>query len=385
MNLLLDPSGAACRPPTATTMPAAANWALARDSFRTHPRMKNRVQLICYADRLGGTLRGLRELLAGPLAACSAACTSCRSSTPSTARTPASIPSTTRRSTSAWATGTTCAPSRGDVGRDGRRDRQSRLEPVAAVPGLRRARRRSRFAGLFLTLDGVFPDGATEHDLLAIYRPRPGLPFTPMTLADGTRRHLWTTFTPEQIDIDVAHPRRQRVPGRHPATSRRATACKMIRLDAVGYAIKKAGTSCFMMAETFDFIARVRRTCAPLRPGGAGRNPFALPAADRDRAPRGLGLRLRAAAARAACFLDGTAHVAEALDRDTPAQRAHRARHARRHRRHRHRRRQAETGHGQGSCRTTSSTISSKRSTRAAAARACAPRARRRRTSISTR
>ena len=28
----------------------------------------------------------------------------------------------------------------------------------------------------------------------------------------------------------------------------------MVRLDAVGYAVKKAGTSCFMMEETFDFI-----------------------------------------------------------------------------------------------------------------------------------
>ncbi|HSC15232.1 MAG TPA: sucrose phosphorylase, partial [Gammaproteobacteria bacterium] len=38
---------------------------------------------------------------------------------------------------------------------------------------------------------------------------------------------------------------------------------KMIRLDAIGYAIKKAGTSCFMLPETFDFIgalaARARR------------------------------------------------------------------------------------------------------------------------------
>jgi sucrose phosphorylase len=30
---------------------------------------------------------------------------------------------------------------------------------------------------------------------------------------------------------------------------------KVVRLDAVGYAIKKAGTSCFMLPETFDFIA----------------------------------------------------------------------------------------------------------------------------------
>ena len=29
---------------------------------------------------------------------------------------------------------------------------------------------------------------------------------------------------------------------------------RMVRLDAVGYAIKKAGSSCFMMPETFAFI-----------------------------------------------------------------------------------------------------------------------------------
>ena len=36
-----------------------------------------------------------------------------------------------------------------------------------------------------------------------------------------------------------------------------AAGIKMIRLDAVGYAIKKPGTSCFMIPETFDFIAEL--------------------------------------------------------------------------------------------------------------------------------
>jgi sucrose phosphorylase len=36
----------------------------------------------------------------------------------------------------------------------------------------------SEFADLFLTYNKVFPDGATEEELLKIYRPRPGLPFT---------------------------------------------------------------------------------------------------------------------------------------------------------------------------------------------------------------
>ena len=64
----------------------------------------------------------------------------------------------------------------------------------------------SPYAGMFLTLGGVFPDGVTEGDLLRLYRPRPGLPFTPVSRADGTRSIAWTTFTSEQIDLDVRHP-----------------------------------------------------------------------------------------------------------------------------------------------------------------------------------
>ncbi|MEL6981550.1 MAG: alpha-amylase family glycosyl hydrolase, partial [Actinomycetota bacterium] len=63
----------------------------------------------------------------------------------------------------------------------------------------------SHYDGMFLTYDSVFPDGATEADLLAIYRPRPGLPFT-MSGVAGQTRLLWTTFTENQIDIDVDHP-----------------------------------------------------------------------------------------------------------------------------------------------------------------------------------
>lgn len=111
----------------------------------------------------------------------------------------------------------------------------------------------SPYAGLFLRMDTVFPNGAREADLLGIYRPRPGLPFTPYTTAAG-RELLWTTFTPQQLDIDVAHPQ-----GKAYLSSilRRFadSGIRMVRLDAVGYAIKQAGTSCFMEPATFDFIA----------------------------------------------------------------------------------------------------------------------------------
>ena len=114
----------------------------------------------------------------------------------------------------------------------------------------------SEFADLFLTLERVFPAGATEAQLLEIYRPRPGLPFTVMRMNNGEGRLLWTTFTPQQLDIDVESP--------SGASYIRAilkqfqqAGVRLIRLDAVGYAIKRPGTSCFMIPETFEYIARL--------------------------------------------------------------------------------------------------------------------------------
>lgn len=111
----------------------------------------------------------------------------------------------------------------------------------------------SPFDGLFLTFDAVYPQGATERDLLALYRPRPGLPFTGVTLANGQKHILWTTFTPTQVDIDVQHPQgRAYLQGILQTLS--GSGIRLVRLDAVGYAIKKAGASSFMMPETFAFI-----------------------------------------------------------------------------------------------------------------------------------
>jgi sucrose phosphorylase len=111
----------------------------------------------------------------------------------------------------------------------------------------------SEYDGLFLTMESVFPNGATEKDLLAVYRPRPGMPFTMTTLANGERRLLWTTFTPQQIDIDV-HTLAGKAYLESILQKLSQSGVTMVRLDAVGYAIKKAGTNCFMMPETFDFI-----------------------------------------------------------------------------------------------------------------------------------
>lgn len=113
----------------------------------------------------------------------------------------------------------------------------------------------SPWAPMFLTLQSVFPDGATEDELAAIYRPRPGLPFTPVTMG-GRRRLVWTTFTAQQVDIDV----RSDAGRAYLVAILDALAdasVSMIRVDAVGYAVKTPGTSCFMTPETFAFIGEL--------------------------------------------------------------------------------------------------------------------------------
>jgi sucrose phosphorylase len=121
----------------------------------------------------------------------------------------------------------------------------------------------SKYAGMFLTLSSVYPNGATEQDWLALYRPRPGLPLTVVTLKTGERKILWTTFTSKQVDIDVKHSQ-----GHAYLQSILHTLAhngiKQIRLDAVGYAIKKAGASSFMMPETMAFIDEFTRDARAL-------------------------------------------------------------------------------------------------------------------------
>ena len=116
----------------------------------------------------------------------------------------------------------------------------------------------SPFAGLFLTLDKVFPSGAREADLLRIYRPRPSLPLTYMRMQNGGPRLLWTTFTPQQIDIDVESEAGKRYIAGILERFHRA-GVRLIRLDAVGYAIKRADTSCFMTPDTFEYISELTR------------------------------------------------------------------------------------------------------------------------------
>jgi len=115
---------------------------------------------------------------------------------------------------------------------------------------------KSSSAGMFLEYDTVFPEGATDEDLLAIYRPRPGLPFTFVSMSDGSTRLMWTTFTSHQIDLDTSSPQaRSYLTDILDRLSKAGVS--EVRLDAVGYAAKTAGTSSFMTADTYDLISEL--------------------------------------------------------------------------------------------------------------------------------
>lgn len=114
----------------------------------------------------------------------------------------------------------------------------------------------SSFDGMFLTYDRVFPEGAREADITAFYRPRAGLPFTPYQQADGTRRLVWTTFMPTQVDLDVRHPTAQAYLRRILTTFAEA-GVRTVRLDAAGYAIKTPGTDSFLTPQTLEWVSEI--------------------------------------------------------------------------------------------------------------------------------
>jgi sucrose phosphorylase len=199
--------------------------------------MKNQAQLIAYVDRLsGGTVHDLQRLLDGPLAGAFGGVHVLPFFHPIDGADAGFDPidhTQVDPRLGTWDDVATLAE-RVDVMADVIVNHMSRHSPQFA--DWDRGGADSPYAGMFLTYSRVFPRGAGESDLLALSTPRPTLP-----------------FTSDQIDIDVRDPGARRyltgiLTRLHSATVR------AIRLDAIGYAIKQPGTSCFMIPETRAFI-----------------------------------------------------------------------------------------------------------------------------------
>ena len=155
--------------------------------------MRNQVQLIAYADRLGGTFAGMQQLLAGPLAGLFGGIHVLPFFHPIDGSDAGFDPidhTHVDPRLGDWADVKTLA-SGVDLMADVIVNHVSSQSPQFLDYSARGDA--SRYAGMFLTRDSVFPQGATEADLRAVYRPRPGLPFTEVHRRWQTHRAGWRT------------------------------------------------------------------------------------------------------------------------------------------------------------------------------------------------
>ena len=128
--------------------------------------------------------------------------------------------------------------------------------------------RRSPYADLFITLDKVWPDGnPADGDVARIFLRKPGSPFSTVTIEDsGTQEQVWTSFGTadwsEQVDLDVSSTATRLLITKW-LDDFAAHGVRIVRLDAVGYVIKKPGTSCFMVEpEIYAFLEWVTEVAA---------------------------------------------------------------------------------------------------------------------------
>ncbi len=116
--------------------------------------------------------------------------------------------------------------------------------------------RESPSADLFITPDKVWASGdPPQADIARIFLRKAHDPFSTVTVADtGEKEQIWTTFGSEQIDIDVnSGAARSLISAWLELFASHGV--RIVRLDAVGYVIKKAGTTCFMVEpQIYEFL-----------------------------------------------------------------------------------------------------------------------------------
>ncbi|MDK9364018.1 MULTISPECIES: sugar phosphorylase [Lelliottia] len=115
------------------------------------------------------------------------------------------------------------------------------------------------FEDFFITVD-------PETDLSAVTRPRALPLLTPFTLADGTVRHLWTTFSDDQIDLNFASPQ-VLIAMVDVLLHYLVEGADYIRLDAVGFMWKVPGTTCIHLEQTHRLIQLFRAITEAVAPG----------------------------------------------------------------------------------------------------------------------
>ena len=124
---------------------------------------------------------------------------------------------------------------------------------------LLKGRHKSKYADMFITIDKIWPDNKPvkeEVDKIFLRRTEP---FSEYNIKEtGEVEKVWTSFgktiPSEQIDIDVNSKAARKLLIEF-LTNFSKNNIKMVRLDAIGFVIKKRGTSCFFIEpEIYQFL-----------------------------------------------------------------------------------------------------------------------------------
>jgi len=117
----------------------------------------------------------------------------------------------------------------------------------------------SDYADLFIPIQKLWPDGTPRQEDIDMMFLRRDKPFSDFKIEKtGESEKVWTTFgktnPSEQIDMDIHSPIADELLTKF-LTNFSKNNVKIVRLDAVGYVIKKLGTSCFFVEpEIYDYL-----------------------------------------------------------------------------------------------------------------------------------
>ncbi|GGE61031.1 sucrose phosphorylase [Actibacterium pelagium] len=107
--------------------------------------------------------------------------------------------------------------------------------------------------------DKFFFEASPEDDLSQVVRPRTHPLLREVETADGTR-HVWCTFSHDQVDLDFRNPEVLleflRIMRLHIDNG-----VRIIRLDAVAFVWKEIGTSCIHLHQTHAIVQLMRVLC----------------------------------------------------------------------------------------------------------------------------
>jgi glycosidase len=104
-----------------------------------------------------------------------------------------------------------------------------------------------------------------ETDLSMVVRPRALPLLTPVETADGVK-HVWTTFSDDQIDLNYATPQVM-LEILDLLLFYAAQGAELVRLDAIAYLWKEIGTSCIHLPQTHHAVKLMRAVLDAAAPG----------------------------------------------------------------------------------------------------------------------